>query len=296
MKLCALCIVLALTACNAVSGKAGGTTTTAALKTPPRRVGGTYAAPQVSSNWAGYVVRRGVTAANRAFNSASGTWRMPKVTCAAQGSSAAFWVGIGGFSPSSPSLQQLGASADCSPGGGASYRLWTEIVPAPAHFISMKVAPGDTLSASVRVTGRVVTLAMRNLSRGTRYSARVEVAHAVDASSAEWIAEAPALCRTASQCQVVPLSNFGRVSFSNISTAVGSHVGRLLDPFWTTTPVVLVSSAGSSRYVAATNPSGAIPNRIPSPARSFTVAYSSHVGGTVPTSPLLGAPLPDWVH
>src|SRR5207253_605331 len=96
----------------------------------------------------------------------------------------------------------------------------------------------------------VVTLTLRNATRGTRYSTRATVGHALDTSSAEWIAEAPALCRTASQCQVVPLSDFGQVQFTNISAGIGRHVGRLLDPFWTTTPVILATSTGASNYVS----------------------------------------------
>jgi Peptidase A4 family len=290
---------LACAACGGGGHRAASTAarTTAALATPPLRTGGTFAAAEVSSNWAGYVLRPTAAAHGRTFSSARGTWRMPSIACSpGAGSSAAFWVGIGGYGASSPSLEQLGASADCSPSGVASYRAWTEIVPAPARFLSLKVAPGDTMLASVAVSRRKVSFVLQNLSRGTRYTTSTNVAHALDTRSAEWIAEAPSLCLTASQCEVVPLSSFGTVTFSNASVAAGTHLGRLLDPFWATTPVVLVSSAGASGYIAATNPAGAVPRHIASSERAFTVAFSANVGGTPPSSPLLGAPLPPWIH
>src|SRR5436305_1641220 len=94
-----------------------------AVAAPPPPPKPTLFAPiSVSSNWGGYVVTR---RNGGGFRRASGTWTMPRIRCVAgQGSSAAFWVGIGGFGATSPSLQQLGASADCSPQGAISYRLW----------------------------------------------------------------------------------------------------------------------------------------------------------------------------
>jgi Peptidase A4 family len=286
--------VVTLAAACAGSGKNVVTQTAAAP--PAQRTHGTFTAAQFSSNWAGYVVRSKRAGAH-AFTSARGTWRMPSVSCnGADGSSAAFWVGIGGFGAASPSLQQLGGSADCNPDGTTSYRLWTEIVPEPARFLPLRVAPGDTISALVSMAGRKVTLTIQNVSRRTRYSTTVTVRHALDVSTAEWVAEAPALCRTASQCEVVPLSDFGTVSFSSISATAGKHSGPLRDPWWTVTPVVLVTSAGASRYTAATNPSGAIPAAVSTSGKTFSVVFRTRVGGTVPSSPLLGAPLPDWVH
>src|SRR5581483_12285552 len=93
----------------------------------------------VSTNWAGYAVRAPAGKTLR-FGSVTGTWRIPRVHCrAGKGSSVAIWVGIGGFGEHSPSLQQLGISADCNPAGRVSYLAWTEIVPAPAHFLRFKV-------------------------------------------------------------------------------------------------------------------------------------------------------------
>ena len=116
------------------------------------------------------------------FTDATGTWRVPKVSCSRAGTSAAFWVGIGGSSDASPALEQLGSSADCSTGKVATYRVWTEIVPAPARFLSMKVRPGDILTAAVAIRGKAVIMSLRNMTRGTRYSTRVTPAQALAAT------------------------------------------------------------------------------------------------------------------
>jgi hypothetical protein len=256
----------------------------------------TFTGAVVSSNWSGYVVRRRAGGAG-GFTQATGRWRMPRIRCSGgAGSSAAFWVGIGGFGHRSPSLEQLGASADCSPRGVASYHLWTEIVPAGARYLAMRLAPGDVVTASVSTKGRVVSFALENLSRGARYATSTRVGHALDTATAEWIAEAPSLCRTIETCQVIPLANYGLVLFSGISAAAGSTVGALGGRGWVATPVALVSSLGSKKYVSSTNSSGSVPRPPDAGGRSFAVEYRASLTGIVPQHPLAGAPLPPWVH
>ena len=250
----------------------------------------------VSSNWSGYVATSADSAETLSFSDVTGTWRVPRVRCTRAGTSAAFWVGIGGSSTESPALEQLGSSADCSPKRVATYRLWTEIVPAPAHFLAMKVRPGDSVSAAVLVQGQTVTMSIQNLTRGTRYTTRVVAKQQLDTSSAEWIAEAPSLCRTATACDVIPLSNFGTVGFTSIAATANGHTGVLTDPLWLVTPIALASSKGVAAYSAVSNAAGAVPNAIAPSGRSFTVSFRQTFNANVPSSPLSGAPLPSFVH
>jgi hypothetical protein len=120
------------------------------------------AALQLSSNWSGYVASAPTGAAPLTFTHATGSWRVPKVVCTRSGTSAAFWVGIGGSTPQSPALEQLGTSADCEPNGLPLYRAWTEIVPDPADFISLKVRPGDLITSALVVQGQTVTMSIAN--------------------------------------------------------------------------------------------------------------------------------------
>ena len=255
------------------------------------------AAMQLSTNWSGYVATTPVGApAPLTFTHATGSWRIPKVACRQHGTSAAFWVGIGGSTPSSPALEQLGTSADCEPDGTARYRAWTEIVPDPATFVSLKVRPGDLVTAALVVQGQTVTMSLANQTTKKRYSTTVDVQQTVDTSSAEWIAEAPSLCRSQAACDVVPLSNFRTVGFSNVAATASGHMGVLTDPAWLLTPIALVSSSGAARYTAKSNASGAVPNPIESGGRAFSIGYRATLTNTVPPAPLPGAPLPDFVH
>jgi hypothetical protein len=93
---------------------------------------------------------------------------------------------------------------------------------------------------------------------------------------------------------VVPLSDFGTVGVTNDVASGGGVAGRLGSPTWRVTPVALITSSGSSRYVASSNPYGAVPGPTTTGGRSFTVAFRASLGGSVPAHPLPGAPLPAW--
>jgi Peptidase A4 family len=291
-RIAALLVGVALLAGCGDEAAAPTTTRTAAAPRPQQK-GAIFAPIAVSSNWSGYAATK---PAGGRFTRATGAWRVPRVSCrAGTGTSVAFWVGIGGFSARSPSLQQLGVSADCSPAGDATYRVWTEIVPAPPTFLTMRVGPGDRMSATVTVTGRAIGLTIANLTRKTRYATRVVSKRALDVSSAEWVAEAPSLCRTISVCEVVPLSNFGTVTFDSVAAEAGANRGTLSSRSWSIERIALVTSTTSNRYTSASNPYGAVPGPLPATGQRFAVAFRSHLGGaTTPAHPLPGAPLPSW--
>jgi hypothetical protein len=81
----------------------------------------------VTNGWAGYVVR---TAA-ASFTKVAGSWVQPRVVCNRPGSSAGFWLGLGGASGDSQALEQVGVSADCSQRAVVSYAAWYQLFPPP---------------------------------------------------------------------------------------------------------------------------------------------------------------------
>ena len=88
--------------------------------------------PEISSNWSGYAAISADPAAPVAFTDVTATWRQPKSTCTTHRvSSAAFWVGLGGYDPASTSLEQLGTAADCDGNAkAATYYAWWSSCPA----------------------------------------------------------------------------------------------------------------------------------------------------------------------
>jgi hypothetical protein len=158
-----------------------------------------------SLNWSGYAVtgRRG------AFHSVSSAWTEPTAHCAGVRGLrlSSFWVGLDGAN--SNSVEQLGTEADCH-GTRPVYFAWTEFFPAPSVNLPNRVRPGDHMSASVtfRGAGRYVLFIRDSTRHWSRTIVRSRAGLA--RSSAEVIAEAPALL-IGGRIVIQNLTNFGTV-------------------------------------------------------------------------------------
>ena len=205
-----------------------------------RRV--TFGGDSQSTNWAGYTV----SAPGASFVDVKGSWVEPTLDCSTPGSaSSAFWVGLGGFADGSKALEQVGTSAECHVGGSAVHAAWHEIVPAPAIGDSVRISPGDAISAEVSADDSTVTLQLHDLTTGESAVTQSTMAEP-DLTSAEWIAEAPSSCSpfNPNGCTIRPLANFGTVAFTAGSATADGHTGAITDPQWTAGAIQLVSLSG----------------------------------------------------
>lgn len=251
---------------------------------------------QASPNWAGWValaVPRAERLASH-FTTVSGTWTQPAATCAgAHTSFAAFWVGLGGYSLHSRALEQIGSEADCDRQGTLFYYAWYEFVPRPPVTIhTVKIHPGDSISASVHVSSDNVSVTLTDNTTGQSYNKNVVMrSPAPDTSAADWITEAPSNCNGINHCKPLLLTNFGQIGFSSASvSSIGSggrHTGGIDDPNWDYGEIVL-SSNGSLTY-SAHDQSYALPSGLGTDGRSFTVRYGpSGATGTTGTTGVTG--------
>lgn len=172
-----------------------------------------------STNWSGYADTGAV------FNDVVGTWVQPTATCPKnQQQDASFWVGIDGFQKNSGTVEQIGTDSDCNKGSkkkpsGPTYYAWWEMFPQPSMNLSKAqypVSPGNRMSAEVfssglSSTGETFTLTLRNLDQGWMFQTQ-QTAN-VTQTSAEWIAEAPSICKK-SKCTPVKLADFTTVNFT----------------------------------------------------------------------------------
>lgn len=182
-------------------------------------------AAQTSVNWSGYVS----TGTPGQFTSVSTSWTQPAVTCGATDTASSFWAGLDGDGTNS--VEQTGTEADCN-NGAASYAGWWEMFPNAPVFYNNPVQPGDAMSASVTADGNGnFTLTLSDTTQGWTQATQQTSATA-QLGSAEIIAEAP------SNGNVLPLSNFGTVSFSN-DTVNGAPIGGA-----GATPLTMVSQGG----------------------------------------------------
>jgi hypothetical protein len=245
------------------------------------------AAAETSSNWAGYSAVSPADGATSTFTSATGTWKVPTVSCsnATAGYASAVWVGLGGYDLNSNALEQLGTDSDCNDAGKPTYYMWYELVPAPPVNVTLAIHAGNTVTASVNVSGGVIWLWLKNRSTGVVFSKKVAMA-SPDLSSADWIVEAPSSCSRFT-CRPVPLSNFGSVTVSRIATTADGHAGTLTDPAWTSAQIQLVPHSGNGFYPGSergTNqPNSSAGTTLPAlstDGRSFTLGWTAQATAT----------------
>ena len=235
----------------------------------------------VSSNWSGYAVTgvgstANVASTSMSFTDVTGTWVQPTATCTpGQSTSAAIWVGLGGYTVGSNSLEQTGTSADCSSTGKATYYAWYELVPATSVTLKLKIFPGDTVTSTVLINGTDVLVQVKDRTRHTTFTKHLKMA-TPDLTSAEWIAEAPSECNVTGFCRTVPLTNFGSVTFSKIAALGNGQGGTLTGPGWEATPIQLVPRARrffGDVNASASSTAGASPANLTADGSGFTVNW-----------------------
>ena len=254
----------------------------AAVLAGTARAAGTVT-PEISSNWSGYAAISADPAVPAAFTDVTATWKVPKSACTSgRVSSAAFWVGLGGYDPASSSLEQLGTGADCDGSSRVpTYYAWWELVPAASVRIAMTVKAGDTVNAAVLVKDQTIVFSLKNLTRHTRFSKQLTTSQELDTASAEWIAEAPSSCSLSGRCRPVPLTNFGNVTFSNIATIGNTHPGTLTDAGWSSTAIELIAHGTTDPFFGQDDVLGdgvgALPGDPSADGRTFSVSWQRNL-------------------
>ncbi len=207
-----------------------------------------------SENWAGYAVT-----ARAPFRRVLGEWVQPAPRCTPGAASySAFWVGLGGFKPSSRKLEQIGTDSDCGSGGHVHVYAWYELIPSAPVNLPLAVRSGDRIAASVTVAGSSIALHIRDLTDG----AVAEVTRHMrtpDLTSAEWIAEAPTGCEEG-RCRVLPLANFGTVSFSDsLSALVGQPLLAIESGRYQVTRLDLTAGGSGSSGIDSSSSASSLP-------------------------------------
>jgi hypothetical protein len=225
-----------------------------------------------SDNWAGYADIGTSSGAGDTFETVAGSWTEPKVTCPANGSLfgiggsktaySAFWVGLDGYSSSS--VEQLGTDSDCLSSGAPHYYAWYEMYPAGSVDLpsSDAVNPGDVMVAMVmsNAAGTEFNLSINDTTHPWAKPFSIpETGSGLARSSAEFVAEAPSECN-AITCSELKLADFGKVTFTDASSADTSDTQGPIDTFENAnmqmaengtvkaTPSKLTDSGGSSSF------------------------------------------------
>jgi hypothetical protein len=217
---------------------------------------------------------------SKTFSSVSGSWVQPAVTGSGYSS---FWVGIGGTGDSQ-SLEQIGTEANVVD-GQVRYSAWYELPPEPSVPLDLTINPGDHISATVTVNGTDVIVGLSDQTTVGSFSKTLRMSNP-DTSTAEWIAEAPSTKSATGSYSVLPLADFGTVTFTNASATADGHTGSIADPNWTADAFKLTSGdSGPPGFGGPTTrgggaAGGADPSPISPDGSSFSVKWVS--GGSQP--------------
>jgi hypothetical protein len=183
-----------------------------------------------SSNWFGYN-QGSLELGGKQFNAMTGDWIVPAATqhTAGQAESSSDWIGIGGgcvdagCTVTDNTLIQTGTESDVDATGAASYSAWWEIIPAPSIGISMTVAPGDHMHASIAEVNpgaNLWSIVLQDVTRGESFSTTVP--YASSHLTAEWIEETPLLLGTDAGFAALP--NLTDPAFTSATTN-GANAG-----------------------------------------------------------------------
>jgi hypothetical protein len=147
-------------------------------------------------------------------------------------------------------------------------------VPSTAGSARLRVRPGDLIGASVTVHGRSVRLRMADATTGQVFSRSVR-AGAVDLSSADWIVEAPTVCRTASaaSCRATALADFTATGFSSARATGGGHAGTIGDPAWS--PTAISQIPGAPARTAGQDAASAAPSALSGGGDAFSLSFGA---------------------
>jgi hypothetical protein len=191
-----------------------------------------------SSNWFGYnqgTLEQG----SKLFNSITGDWTVPTATqhTAGQAENSSDWIGIGGgcvdagCTATDNTLIQTGTEQDVDATGAASYSAWYELVPAPSLNVTMTVAPGDHMHASIAeaVAGsNVWNITLQDVTRGETFNTTVP--YSSTHATAQWIEETPLLIGTDAGFPSLPnLSNPAWTSATTNGASAGLKASEEMD-------------------------------------------------------------------
>ena len=123
--------------------------------------------------------------------------------------------------------------------------------PSASQTIStLAVSPGDSISASVVYGGGTFTLTLNDNTTGKSFSVQ-QSGSSLQRSSAEWIVEAP------SSGGVLPLANFGSVTFTSATATINGVTGPINDSAWKPLAIDMASSRGALEATTSIlNPAG----------------------------------------
>jgi hypothetical protein len=179
-------------------------------------------------NWSGYVAATDGQNPQGIITAVKGMWTVPLLHKDATTGMMAIWVGVGGILAGDKTLIQAGVEANLLP-NVIQYYVWYELFPNSQIRVALEVHAGDNVTVTIALVKQPDQwrITIQNLATGREYT--VVVRYRSSMRSAEWIVEAPLVCR--SICEEQNLPSFDRVVFTD-SMATIQGVDLAIDHNW----------------------------------------------------------------
>ena len=178
-----------------------------------------------SQNWGGYAVASNLAApTSGVVSDVKGTWTVPSLSPSESSSTySSSWVGIDGYSDNT--VEQIGTEQDLTR-AGPDYYAWFEMYPKVGYrILNFPVEADDTISAEVHYAGNNrFKLTIRNVTKNVSFSTTQR--SKAKRQSAEWIVEPPY------SGGILPLADFGTISFSACSATLNGNTGSIGASAW----------------------------------------------------------------
>jgi hypothetical protein len=222
-------------------------------------------AGQESDDWSGYVTPEKAGE----YLGTSTTFTVPaSIACTSADTASSFWAGLDGDGDST--VEQDGVEADCDDGSLALY-AWVETYPAPEEEVitaadaPAPVEPGDVIISTVTEDSPSdYTFVMDDETQGWTLDTELPMptGYTGEDLTSEVITEATTECNSSgSDCTIMPLTNFGSVTYASASYNDGTEVDYTSS---NTTQIELYQSGVEADGVGALGTDGA-----------FTVTYGT---------------------
>jgi len=211
-----------------------------------------------SQNWGGYAVASSLTAPQSGVVSdVKGTWKVPSLSPSDSSRTySSAWVGIDGYSDNT--VEQIGTEQDLTP-DGPDYYAWFEMYPKFGYrILNFPVEAGDTISAEVSYIGNNrFKLTIVNVSQHVSFS--INQRAKARRQSGEWIVEPPY------SGGILPLADFGTITFSDCSATLNGHTGSISDGAWQYDAITMAYHDGTIK---------AEPSNLTRDGAGFSVSWS----------------------
>ncbi len=199
-----------------------------------------------SSNWSGYAAATSLSnPSSKSVTNVSGFWTIPRLSPSANNAYTAIWVGIDGYKSST--VEQIGTLQNWISGAQQNFAFF-EMYPQGAFIIvGFPTNVGDLMGAEVSYVGNnTFQLLLLNATHSlyTIIPFSYTVSKTALRNSSEWIVEAPSLNNT-----VLPLANYGSVTFSNCFATINGTTGSINNSHWKNDPITMTNSKGQPKSV-----------------------------------------------